>query len=190
MPEIFVIGGPNGAGKSTTARAMLPAFVGCVEFVNADDIARGLSAFRPESVAFAAGRLMLKRLNELARQQVDFAFETTLASRSFAPWLRQRQESGFEVNLIYLWLASPDLAIGRVAQRAESGGHDVAEKDIRRRYEKGRLNFIELYAPLADTWEVYDNSGFEPYLVAFGGRGELPTILEVENWKRIKENVQ
>jgi predicted ABC-type ATPase len=91
MPDIFVIAGPNGAGKSTTARELLPVFVGCVEFVNADEIARGLSAFRPQTVALAAGRAMLNRLNELARQRIDFAFETTLASRSFAPWLKQRQ---------------------------------------------------------------------------------------------------
>jgi predicted ABC-type ATPase len=91
MPDIFVIAGSNGAGKSTTARELLPGFVGCVEFVNADEIARGLSAFRPERVALAAGRAMLNRLNELARQRIDFAFETTLASRSFAPWLKQRQ---------------------------------------------------------------------------------------------------
>lgn len=94
--------GPNDAGKSTTARELLPAFVGSVEFVNADEIARGLSAFRPETVALAAGRAMLNRLNELARQRIDFAFETTLASRSFAPWLKQRQQEGFGVNLIYL----------------------------------------------------------------------------------------
>jgi predicted ABC-type ATPase len=190
MPDIFVLGGPNGAGKSTTARQMLPAFVACVELVNADQIARGLSAFRPESVALAAGRAMLKRLNELARQRIAFAFETTLASRSLAWWLKQRQREGFAVNLIYLWLPNADLAVARVARRVAAGGHDVPEKDIRRRYERGGKNFIQLYAPLADTWEVYDNSGFEPYLVAFGGRAEPTMILEVENWKRIKEGAQ
>ena len=186
MPDVFVIGGPNGAGKSTTAREMLPAFVGCVEFVNADEIARGLSAFRPETVALAAGRAMLNRLNELARQRIDFAFETTLASRSFAPWLKQRQQEGFNVNLIYLWLPAVELAVERVTQRVKAGGHHVPEPDIRRRYERGRMNFIELYAPLADTWEVYDNSGFEPYLIAFGGRDESTTVLEREHWQSIK----
>lgn len=186
MPDIFVIAGPNGAGKSTTAREMLPAFVGCVEFVNADEIALGLSAFRPQTVALAAGRAMLNRLNELARQRIDFAFETTLASRSFAPWLKQRQQEGFNVNLIYLWLPGVELAVERVAQRVKAGGHHVPEPDIRRRYERGRKNFIELYAPLADTWEVYDNSGFEPYLIAFGGRDEPTTILEMDHWQRIK----
>jgi len=189
MPDIFVIGGPNGAGKSTTAREMLPAFVGCVEFVNADEIAHGLSAFRPETVALAAGRAMLNRLNELARQQMDFAFETTLASRSFAPWLKQRQREGFGVNLIYLWLPDAALAVERVARRVKAGGHHIPEKDIRRRYGRGLKNFNELYAPMADTWEVYDNSGFEPYLIAFGGGEEPTTVLEIEPWKRITEVV-
>ena len=190
MPDIFVIGGPNGAGKSTTAREMLPAFIGCVEFVNADDIAHGLSAFRPETVAFEAGRAMLNRLHELARQRVDFAFETTLASRSFAPWLKERHSEGFGVHVIYLWLPSPELAVARVARRVEAGGHNVAEAVIRRRYERGRKHFLELYAPLADTWAIYDNSGFEPYLVAFGGRDEPTTILESENWRSIIKDIQ
>jgi predicted ABC-type ATPase len=164
----------------------LPGFVGCVEFVNADEIARGLSAFRPERVALAAGRAMLNRLNELARQRIDFAFETTLASRSFAPWLKQRQQEGFAVNLVFLWLPGVELAVERVAQRLKAGGHHVPEPDIRRRYDRGRINFVELYAPLADTWEVYDNSGFEPFLIAFGGRDESTTILETEQWQRIK----
>ncbi len=100
MPNIFVIAGPNGAGKSTTARTLLPEYLSCAEFVNADDIARGLSAFRPESVAWEAGRLMLTRLSELARARVDFAFETTPASRFLAPWLRQMQADGYEVHLL------------------------------------------------------------------------------------------
>lgn len=190
MPEIFVIAGPNGAGKSTTAREMLPAFVGCVEFVNADEIARGLSAFRPESVAMPAGRAMLSRLNELARQRIDFAFETTLASRSFAPWLKQRQQEGFAVNLVYLWLPGVELAVERVAQRVKAGGHHVPEQDIRRRYDRGRRNFSELYAPLADTWEIYDNSGFEPYLIAFGGQDEPTTVLELDQWQHIKREAR
>ena len=186
MPDLFVIGGPNGAGKTTTARGMVSTFLGCAEFVNADEIARGLSAFRPESVAPQAGRIMLERLRALARQGVDFAFETTLASRSFAPWLRERQQQGYGVHLIYLWLPTPELAIERVARRVRAGGHNVAEVIIRRRYERGRVNFGALYTPLADTWEAYDNSGFEPYLVAFGGRDEPTTVLEPENWQRIK----
>lgn len=190
MPNIFVIAGPNGAGKSTAARTMLPAFLDCVEFVNADDIARGLSAFRPESVALLAGRMMLKRLDELARQRVDFAFETTLSSRSFAPWLRERQAEGFDVHLLYLWLPSPDLAVARVVARVQAGGHGLAETDIRRRYWRGKDNFLELFMPLANTWEVYDNSESEPRLVAFGGQTESMTITASEIWQRLNEKTQ
>jgi predicted ABC-type ATPase len=189
MPNIFVIAGPNGAGKSTSARTLLPAFLDCVEFVNADDIARGLSAFRPESVAFPAGRMMLKRLDELARQRVDFSFETTLSSRSFAPWLRQRQEEGFDVHILYLWLPSPDLAVARVAARVRAGGHGLGETEIRRRYWRGRDNFLKLFMPLANTWEVYDNSESEPHLVAFGGQTETTTIIVSETWRQLREAI-
>jgi len=154
MPNTFILAGPNGAGKSTSARALLPMFLKCAEFVNADEIARGLSAFRPEQVAFQAGRLMLARLNELARQRVDFAFESTLASRSFAPWLRQRQREGYECHLLFVWLPNVNLAIERVALRVRAGGHHVPTQDIRRRYERSRDNFLMRYMPLANTWEV------------------------------------
>jgi predicted ABC-type ATPase len=187
MPNIFVIAGPNGAGKSTAARTMLPNFLNCAEFVNADDIARGLSAFRPASVALLAGRMMLKRLSELAKQQVDFAFETTLSSRSLVPWLRKRQAEGFDVHLLYLWLPSPDLAVARVAARVQAGGHGLAETDIRRRYKRSRDNFLELFMPLANTWEVYDNSQSEPVLVAFGGQGEPLAITASEVWQSLTE---
>ena len=187
MPDIFVIGGPNGAGKTTAARGMLPSFMSVTQFVNADEIARGLSGFAPESVAREAGRIMLRRLRALVAQRADFAFETTLASRSFVPWLSQLQETGFEVHFIYLWLTTPDLAVQRVARRVEAGGHHVSEEIIRRRYERGRENFLRLYAPLANDWEVYDNSGFDPYLVAYGGRDETTIVVEAEDWRRINQ---
>jgi len=187
MPNIFIIAGPNGAGKSTTAKTLLPRFLNCVEFVNADDIARGLSAFRPESVALLAGRLMLKRLAALAHQEADFAFETTLSSRSFAPWLRARQIDGFDIHLLYLWLPSPDLAVARVAARVQAGGHNVNETDIRRRYERGRDNFLKLFMPLANTWEVYDNSESEPHLIAYGSQVESTSIIVSETWRQFIE---
>ena len=118
---------------------------------------------------------------------MDFAFETTLASRSFVPWLRELQDLGYDVHLIYLWLPTPELAVQRVARRVQAGGHHVPEEIVRRRYERGRENFVNLYAPQADDWEVYDNSGFKPYLVAFGGQGEATTVLEPADWPRIKE---
>jgi predicted ABC-type ATPase len=185
VPDIFVIGGPNGSGKSTTARELLPDYLGCMEFVNADEIACGLSAFRPETVAWQAGRAMLDRLNQLASETVDFAFETTLASRTFAPWLRQRQLEGYRVHVFYLWLPNPELAVARVALRVQAGGHNVSESDIRRRYERGRRNFFELYAPLANTWELYDNSISEPRLVALGRLGQAAKVLTPQLWHTI-----
>lgn len=185
MPDIFVIGGPNGSGKSTTARELLPDYLGCMEFVNADEIARGLSAFRPETVAWQAGRSMLDRLNQLASEKVDFAFETTLASRTFALWLRERQQEGYRVHVFYLWLPNPELAVARVALRVQAGGHNVPEVDIRRRYERGRRNFFELYAPLANTWELYDNSISEPHLVALGWLGQATKVFAPQLWQTI-----
>ena len=185
MPDIYVIRGPNGAGKSTVARGMLPGFIGVSHFVNADEIAKGLSGFAPESVAREAGRIMLKRLTFLAQQRMDFAFESTLASRSFAPWLAGLQGEGYGVHIVYLWLRTPELAVQRVTSRVRSGGHDVAEEIVRRRYERGLRNFARLYAPFVDSWEVYDNSELEPRIIAYGGRNETTKILESDLWSDI-----
>jgi predicted ABC-type ATPase len=158
MHRVVVIAGPNGAGKSTTAPKLLREGLSVQEFVNADAIALGLSGFAPESVAFAAGRLMLRRLQELAKDSRDFAFETTLASRTFAPWLKKLQANGYEFHLIYLWLPQAELAVQRVAERVRLGGHSVPEETIRRRYDKSLRNFFNLYRPLADSWLMLDNS--------------------------------
>lgn len=188
MPQIVVLGGPNGAGKSTCARLLLPDYLGIREFVNADEIARGLSAFAPESVAFEAGRIMLQRLRALAERQVSFAFETTLATRSFAPWLRELATRGsYEVHLLYVWLRSPELALERVAKRVRSGGHHVPPEVVRRRYSRGRANFLNIYRSLAVNWEVYDNSETTPRLIALGSKDERATNYDRATWKRICE---
>jgi predicted ABC-type ATPase len=153
-----VIAGPNGAGKSTTAPRLLQEALTVAECVNADPIALGLSAFRPQSVAMAAGRVMLARMRALARTRQDFAFETTLASRSFAPWLASLRVSGYHVHLAFLSLSGPDLAVARVAERVRQGGHDVPEPVVRRRFVTGLKNLFSLYQPLADTWQTFDNS--------------------------------
>lgn len=158
MPKIVVIAGPNGAGKSTTAPLLLREALEVDEFVNADTLASGLSAFAPEQVAIAAGRLMLRRLDDLASQGCDFAFETTLASRSFAPWLKQLEARGYDVNVIYLWLHNATLAVDRVAERVRRGGHGIPPAVVTRRYERGLVHFFELYRPLADFWLMLDNS--------------------------------
>jgi len=185
MPNLHVIGGANGAGKTTTALKLLPGFLDCYEYVNADSIAQGLSPFKPESVAIQAGRLMLKRLHDLAASHVDFAFETTLASRSFVSFFRKCQSGGYQVNLIYLWLESVELAIERVRERVAAGGHDIPEDVIRRRYDAGRENFYRLYLPLASEWVAYDNSGEAPLIVAAGGVGIEIVVHDQPTWDKI-----
>lgn len=164
MPNVYLIGGCNGAGKTTIALTMLPRYLDCHEFINADLIAAGLSPFHVESVALQAGRLMLDRMNLLRDAEVDFAFESTLASRSFVPFLKSCQAKGYQVQLLYLWLENVELAIERVANRVLEGGHNIPEDTIRRRYEAGRRNFLELYLPLADEWRIFDNTT-QPQLV-------------------------
>ena len=149
--------GPNGAGKSTLAPALLRGFFEVEHFVNADVIAQGLSQYAPESVAFEAGRLMLRRLGELAAAQANFAFESTLSSRTFAPWLKKRKAEGYTVAIFFVCLPSPDAHILRVAQRVKAGGHHVDDETVRRRYGRSIANFCELYRPLADFWTVIHN---------------------------------
>jgi len=143
-PQVIVLAGPNGAGKSTSAPILISETLGIDEFVNADVIAQGLSAFRRDSVAMEAGRIMLQRLDELGRIKADFAFETTLASRSFAPRIQELIKVGYQFRLIFLWLPSADLAVLRVRQRVSEGGDDVPEETVRRRYAGGLFNFFHL----------------------------------------------
>jgi predicted ABC-type ATPase len=187
-PSVVVLAGPNGAGKSTAAPELLKDTLAVTEFVNADVIARGLSAFDPERAALAAGRVMRKRLQELARERKDFAFETTLASRSFAPWLAELADGGYDVYLIFLWLPSAHFAVARVAERVRRGGHGIPEETIRRRYRAGLRNFWELYQPLATTWQFYDNS-FVPgmRLIAAGGAKLVTWVADESLWQRVQK---
>ena len=187
-PLLIVIAGPNGAGKSTTAPSLLRDALQVSEFVNADTIAGGLSAFRPESVAIPAGRAMLERIRHLAKAQANFAFETTLASRTFAPWLARLNRSGYHVHVLFLWLENADLAVDRVGARVRLGGHDVPEGTVRRRYKRGLRNLFGLYMPLADSWQVFDNSRVgRPQLVASGHRGRAEQVASALIWQRITE---
>ena len=186
-PHVIVIAGPNGAGKSTTAPMLLKGTLGVTEFVNADVIAQGLSAFQPERAAFHAGRVMLERLHYLAKERVDFAFETTLASRSFAPWIAKLKQSGYTFHLVFLWLPSTDFAVARVAERVRMGGHHVPEETIRRRYNKGIENFFRLYRPLSVTWRLYDNSEPSWPRIVADGRGDAnETIYDPKTWSLIR----
>lgn len=187
-PHIIVIAGPNGSGKSTTAPSLLKGTLGVTEFVNADVIAEGLSAFQPEGAAFHAGRVMLERIHYLAKERMDFAFETTLASRTYAPWIKELKQEGYIFHLVFLWLPSEEFAIARVAERVRLGGHNVPEETIRRRYNKGISNFFQLYIPLSDTWRLYNNSDPSgPVLVASGREKMEENISKPDLWNIIRE---
>jgi predicted ABC-type ATPase len=186
-PNVVVLAGPNGAGKSTSATSILKDALGVNEFVNADVIAQGLSGFEPERAGLAAGRIMLARLRELARQRSSFAFETTLASRSFAPWIADLMRTGYQFHLVFLWLPHPDLAVARVAARVRDGGHDVPEETIRRRYEAGLSNFFRLYQPMASTWKFCDDSGAPvTKLIAAGEFGLVSSVANQPTWEQIQ----
>jgi predicted ABC-type ATPase len=164
--EIIILGGPNGAGKTSAAQVILPGKLGLREFVNADEIARGLSPFNPEGVAFAAGRLMLQRMETLVRNRQSFAFETTCSGRGYVPLLRRCKADGWRVTLVYLWLPSPQLALERVARRVRAGGHRIPDDVVVRRYWAGLANMRDLYLPLADAASIFDNSDGALVLVA------------------------
>ena len=184
-PRVIIFAGPNGAGKSTHADAILAA-LGIQTFVNADYIARGLSGRNAEAVAMMAGRIMLTRLKELAAAQQDFAFESTLSSRSFAPFLRRLKAQGYQVAIYYFSLASPSLAVRRVKLRVAMGGHDVPADTVRRRYARSINNFLTLYTPLADDWTVYDNSSLmQAKMIASCANGIL-NILEPTPWLKLQ----
>lgn len=187
-PTIVVVAGPNGAGKSTTAPRLLRDTMGVTEFVNADVIAQGLSAFAPEATAIAAGRIMLQRLRALAAARRTFAFETTLASRSFAPWLAEQKALSYRFYLLFLYLPSPELAKERVAERARRGGHNVPREVIERRYHAGLRNFFVRYEPLADSWRFYNAAEMGiPKLIAGRPLGGAMRINEPDVWLKIKE---
>ena len=189
-PQVVVIGGPNGAGKTTISREVLERTLGIREFVNADAIAAGLSGFDPERAAFRAGRVMLERLRELAEQRASFAFESTLASRTFAPWLRDLVDRGFAVHVLYVWLRTPELAVRRVRARVKKGGHGIPDEVIRRRYARSAANFVGLYRPIVERsggWIVYDNSGNAAEVVAQGRVDTPPIIMKPRVYARLVE---
>jgi predicted ABC-type ATPase len=185
-PNLILLAGPNGAGKSTAAPDLLHDALHVDEFVNADVIARGLSAFNPESAALDAGRVMLSRLHELGRQRKNIAFESTLASRTFAPWIRELRKTGYRFHLFYFWLPTPEMCVNRVRERKSLGGHFVPADTIHRRYHAGIRNFFELYTPIATNWQFFDNTHKPPVLIAAGGEKIDEEVLNVELWDKLK----
>lgn len=161
MHNLYIIAGCNGAGKTTASLTILPDILNCRQFVNADNIAAGLSPFDVDSVAIEAGRIMLHRINELIDLREDFAIETTLATRSYVSLIHRAKDLGYKVSLIYIWLNSPELALQRVADRVKNGGHNIDAEVVRRRYYKGIKNLLTLFIPNCDFWTIADNSDNE-----------------------------
>lgn len=169
MKKIIIISGPNGAGKTTFAREFLPREAECPVFINADLIAAGLSPFEPEKAAFRAGRLLLEEIGNHVRNERSFSFETTLSGKGYARLIPHWRSEGYVVHLVYLWIASPEMAISRVLRRVQHGGHNIPEPVIRRRYAVGLENFKSLYKPLVNQWSFYDNSFERPILLEEAG---------------------
>ncbi len=186
MPNIYIIAGCNGAGKTTASFTVLPEMLDCKEFVNADEIAKGLSPFQPETVSFHAGRIMLERITELIDLEVDFAFETTLTTISYKNTIELARQRGYKITLLFFWLNDVKLAIERVATRVSEGGHNIPEDVIIRRYFKGLTNLINVFISICDYWIIIDNST-NPYKFIAEGALNLPsTIYESEIWSQIK----
>jgi predicted ABC-type ATPase len=185
-PNVIIVAGPNGAGKTTASADILVGALAVREFVNADIIAKGLSSFQPASVAFDAGRIMLQRLHHLTAQCANVAFETTLASRTFASWIKGLTATGYEFRLLFFWLPSADMAVERVRRRVLEGGHHVSEDVIRRRYEAGLKNFFHIYRPLAASWQFYDNAvRGKRRLIASGELNQATVVLDVDLWNNV-----
>ena len=188
--HLYIIAGPNGAGKTTASYSVLPKILQCREFVNADEIARGLSPFNPESVAIEAGRLMLSRIAELLRRNESFSIETTLATRSYFKLIEKAHQQGYEVTLLFFWLKTPEQAIERVAERVSKGGHNIPTDVIRRRYVAGISNLFRLFMREVDYWEIYDNSEYPAVQIATGGKYEKTEIKIETTYNKIAEYVK
>ena len=188
--HLYIISGPNGAGKTTASYSVLPKILHCKEFVNADEIARGLSPFNPESVAIEAGRLMLSRIKDLLSKNESFSIETTLATRSYFRLIEKAHQQGYEVTLLYFWLKSPEQAMERVAERVSKGGHNIPQDIIVRRYYEGIDNLFQIYMPIVDTWILVNNSETPRSIVASGGNNQELLIRNSVLFNQIKEYVK
>ena len=187
--NLYIISGPNGAGKTTASYTVLPKILNCKEFVNADEIARGLSPFNPDGMAIEAGKLMLKRIDELLQKEESFSIETTLSTRSYFKLVETAHQKGYNVTLLYFWLESPEQAIERVAERVSKGGHDIPKDVIIRRYWAGLNNLFNIYMPIVDSWILVNNSQTPRIIVALGGKNHTTKIEDKECFTKIKEYV-
>lgn len=188
--NLYIISGCNGAGKTTASYTVLPEILDCKEFVNADEIARGLSPFNPDSVAIEAGKLMLQRIEDLLAKDETFSIETTLATRSYVNLVKRAQEKGYRVCLLFFWLNSPELAMKRVAERVSKGGHDIPQDTIKRRYATGINNLFKLFMPIVDYWAIYDNSGIDRVKIASGKLNNPAFVYNAEVYEKINAYVR
>jgi len=184
--NLYIIAGCNGAGKTTASYTILPEIINCKEFVNADEIARGLSPFQPEKVAFEAGRIMLNRINELLIDNENFAFETTLATRSYKDKIIAARQRGYTVTLLFFWLQNTELAKERVKIRVSEGGHNVEPEVVERRYFKGIRNLFDIYLPIIDGVLFFDNSEGRHELIAQKTVDGQLTIINQSKFKKLK----
>jgi predicted ABC-type ATPase len=190
-PIVVVVGGPNGAGKSTSAPHLIRDLLGINTYVNADLIADGLAGFSPEQVGLKAGRIMLERLEELGKKGDSFAFETTLAGKNYAKFLKGlKSRHKYLAHLLFLWLPSPEQALSRVRDRVSRGGHSIPEDVIIRRYQRGLQNFFKIYEPIVDSWTFLDNSDPEgPQTIAYKHHHEKPIIVDFSQWAGLRKQL-
>ena len=166
MPNLYIIAGPNGAGKTTWAETFLPDYAECVDFINADLIAKGLSPFAPENAAFKAGRLLIEQIKEKSGQGIDFAFETTLSGKGHALLIKELKQKGYTINMFYLWIPDVKLAMARIEERVRHGGHNIPKKASLRRYGKSLHNLFNVYMPIMDYLEILDNTQKNSKIIA------------------------
>jgi predicted ABC-type ATPase len=188
--NLYIISGCNGAGKMTASYTVLPDILDCREFVNADEIARGLSPFNPESMAIEAGRLMLQRIEDLLSKNLTFAIETTLATKSYINLVRRAQAKGYRVSIVFFWLNSPELAMKRVTERVQHGGHNIPKEVIERRYKAGIHNLFHIFMPEVDYWAIYDNSEYPRKQIACGGINANTSIFVESIFYKLQEYVK
>lgn len=190
LPKLYIIAGCNGAGKTTASFTILPEVLDCKEFINADEIAKGLSPFQPESVAMQAGRIMLARMDELLQKGETFAFETTLATKSYKQKIEWAQANGYEVTLLFFWLDSPNMAKERVAQRVAEGGHSIPSETIERRYHNGIANLFAIYIDMVDICYIFDNSEGERTPIAKKYKGGKEIIYNTDLYNQMKSSYE
>ena len=183
---MFIISGCNGAGKTTASYSLLPEMLQCSEFVNSAEFAKGLSAFNPEKAAIKASRFVIMKIRHLISRQMDFAVETTLATRTLLKTVKMAQSNGYTVTLLYFWLNTPELAIQRVKARVEAGGHNIPEETIRRRYRVGIQYFFNDYSPVCERWILADNSQIPFRVVAEGSKLDTVSIRDEETYYKIR----